>query len=66
MDATTIVFTMWIGSFCFRGQDDVRIGRAMALSQSCVGGYADIRPTFDTTCEVLEEDADHAPAGSAT
>jgi len=66
MDATTIVFTMWIGSFGLRGQDDVLIGRAMASSQSCVGAHADIRPTFDTTFEVIEEDVDHAPAGRTT
>jgi hypothetical protein len=62
MDATTMIFTMWIGSWNLRGQDDVFIGRALASDRSCQG-VSLIRPTIDAKFEVIEDDAGGEPAG---
>lgn len=61
MDATTMIFTMWIGSYNVRGQDDVFIGRALASDQSCQG-IQQVRPTIDAVFEVLEDDAGRSSA----
>lgn len=55
METTTIVFTLWIGSFSIPGTNDVFIGRACASNRNCEGIRL-VRPTFDTTFEVVVED----------
>lgn len=54
MDPTTIVFTMWIGSFSLPGNTPVYMGRACASDRNCKGGYM-IKPTFDADYEVIIE-----------
>jgi hypothetical protein len=54
MDPTTIVFTMWIGSFALRGTNDVFIGKACASDRACAGMHL-IRPTFDAEFEVVQD-----------
>lgn len=51
MDATAMIFTMWIGSFDVNG---TYIGRAIASDRSCKD-VASVRPTMDAEFEVIEE-----------
>lgn len=53
MDATTIFFTMWIGSFNYCGTD---IGRAIESVKACESVYS-VRPTIDAEYEVVNDDA---------
>lgn len=63
MNATTVAFTMWIGSWTLQGQDEVFIGRACASARACEGIRL-VRPTIDADFEVIEDDkADAKPAG---
>lgn len=54
MDATTILFTMWVGSFDYHG---TWIGRVVASVPACAG-VATVRPTLDAEFEVVPDDDD--------
>mgnify|MGYP003409719770 CR=1 FL=1 len=53
MDTTTMIFTMWIGSFNYYG---TFIGRVMTFPPACAGN-AVLIPTIDAEYEVVADDA---------
>lgn len=58
MDPTTIVFTLWIGSFNLRGTD-VFIGKACVSNENCKSIHL-VKPTFDAEFEVIVEPTEPA------
>ena len=52
MDATTILFTMWVGSFDYHG---TWIGRVVASVPACAA-IAAVRPTMDAQFEIVPDD----------
>jgi len=52
MNATTMIFTMWIGSFDYHG---TFIGMAVASVPACAG-VASVRPTIDAEYEVIADE----------
>ena len=58
MEATTIVFTVWIGSWGSKDQDAVIVERAMPTAASACRATTLARPTFDAQYEVINEKAE--------
>ncbi len=52
MDATTALFTLWLGSFEYRG---TYIGMAEDYGAACAN-IAGVRPTMDADFEVIDKD----------